>query len=167
VCVFDPFIELIIILVMGTIMVGMGGVIGLRWVSMHSLDRKFVNNKVNQYKELADEYKKEASRWRGKASKNFQNMQVEGDYDLTSADGIGDVVKTLLPNLLSILPPEIQSKAKGLLDNPAILEMAVKLYKDNPDVIKSLLAKFVKKGSTTESGDKDFPSTSEEIKSYA
>jgi len=163
----DPFIEQILILGLAFSTVLMGGVIGLKWVQMHSLDKRFVTNKVNQYKELADEYKKEAARWRGKVGKNFQGMQVEGNYDLSSEDDLGAIAKAVLPNIIDFLPPEIQSKAKGFLDNPEMINVAIELYKKHPEQIKSLLGKFVKGGSKSNSSDQIESDTTTEIKSYA
>jgi len=171
VCVYfgmlDPFIEQIAILGLMFSTVVMGGVIGLKWVQMHSLDKKFVDNKVRQYKDLADEYKKEASRWRGKVGKNFQNMQVEGDYDLNSESDLGDIAKMVLPNIIGFLPPEIQNKAKGFLDNPDMINMAIELYKKHPKQIQELLGKFVKGGIKSNSSDQTELTTKEEISNYA
>jgi len=163
----DPFLEQIMILGLAFSTVIMGGVIGLKWVQMHSLDKKFVDNKVRQYKDLADEYKKEASRWRGKVGKNFQNMQIDGDYDLNSESDLGDIAKMVLPNIIGFLPPEIQNKAKGFLDNPDMINMAIELYKKHPKQIQELLGKFVKGGIKSNSSDQTQLTTKEEITNYA
>jgi len=163
----DPFLEQILVLGLAFSVVISGGVIGLKWVQMHSLDKHFVDNKVRQYKDLADEYKKEASRWRGKVGKNFQNMQVEGDYDLNSESDLGDIAKMVLPNIIGFLPPEIQNKAKGFLDNPDMINMAIELYKKHPKQIQELLGKFVKGGIKSNSSDQTQPSTPDEITNYA
>jgi len=95
----------------------------------------------------------------GRVSLEFQDLQVEGSYDLTSSSDIGSLAKVVLPNILSLLPPEIANKAKGFLDNPEIIEMGLKLYEKHPEDIKLLLGKFIKgaKGKAEKGIGSDVP----------
>jgi len=161
VCVFDPFLEQVFIIVMSATVVIMGGVIGLKMVQYKALTPNFVNSKVKQANDLANEYKKDAQHWKGKFGRQFQDLQVEGSYDLTSSSDIGSLAKVVLPNILSLLPPEIANKAKGFLDNPEIIEMGLKLYEKHPEDIKLLLGKFIKgakgKGTSEKGIGSDVP----------
>jgi len=124
-----------------------GGLMGIQVMKTRVLDKSVVKSRYAQYEEQLKEQKKETSRWRGKVGKNFQDMQVEGSYDLGESSDIASLAKLVLPNLLSFLPPDIASKAKGLLDNPEIIDMGLKLYEKHPEDVKLLLSKFIKKGA--------------------
>ena len=124
-----------------------GGLMGIQVMKTRVLDKNVVKSRYALYEDQIKEHKRDVQRWRGKVGKNFQDMQVEGDYDLTSNSDIGQLAKMVLPNLLAFLPPDIAGKAKGLLDNPEIIEMGLKLYEKHPEDVKLLLSKFIKKGS--------------------
>jgi len=134
---------------------------GIQVMKTRVLDKSVVKSRYSQYEEQIKEHKKEISRWRGKVGKNFQNMQVEGDFDLGESSDIASLAKLLLPNVLSFLPPDIASKAKGLLDNPEIIDMGLKLYEKHPEDVKLLLGKFIKKatGSKGTSSNTSQPET--------
>jgi len=154
VCVCLEFIENITPLVIGSMTVLLGGFMGLKWTQYRALDGKYVKQRVTQYKELADESKREMQKVKGKLSQNFQNIQVEGDYDLNNSSDLGTLAKQVLPSLLQTLPSDIQKQAKGFLNNPEMIDMAIGLYKKHPEEIKNLLARFVKKGSAKASDKK-------------
>jgi len=121
---------------------------GLKWTQYRALDSKYVKTRVDQYKQLADESKKEMQKVKGKLSQNFQDIQVEGKYDLDSKGDLGSLAKQVLPSILQVLPADIQKQAKGFLNNPEMIDMAIGLYEKHPEEVKNLLARFVKKGST-------------------
>jgi len=106
------------------------------------------------------ELKKELTRWRGKVGKNFQDLQVEGEFDLTEKNDLASIARVVLPNILDMLPPDIATKAKGFLDNPELIEMGLKLYEKHPEDVKLLLGKFTKgiKGKSSSKGsNSDIP----------
>jgi len=153
--VFDPFLEWLTLLVIGSFTVLLGGIIGLKWTQIRAMDQKYVKARIDQYKTSAEESKKEMQKVKGKLSQSFQDLQVEGNYDLTNKSGIGALAKEVLPSLLQALPPDIQKQAKGFLNNPEMIDMALGLYEKHPEEIKKLLARFIKKGSTKASNDKN------------
>ncbi len=134
-------------LVVGSLTVLIGGFMGLKWTQYRALDGKYVKARVDQYKQLADDSKKEMQKVKGKLSQSFQDMQVEGKYDLDNNSDIGSLAKQVLPSLLQALPADIQKQAKGFLNNPEMIDMAVGLYEKHPEEVKNLLARFIKKGS--------------------
>jgi len=133
--------------VMLLIVVLAGGFMGIQVMKMRTLDKKVVKDRISMYEEQIKELKKELTRWRGKVGKNFQDLQVEGEYNLDETSDLASIAKMVLPNILDILPPEIAVKAKGFLDNPELIDMGLKLYEKHPEDIKMLLGKFIKKGS--------------------
>jgi len=138
--------------VMLLIVVLAGGFMGIQVMKMRTLDKKVVKDRISMYEEQIKELKKELTRWRGKVGKNFQDLQVEGDYNLNETSDLASIAKMVLPNILDILPPEIAVKAKGFLDNPELIDMGLKLYEKHPEDVKLLLGKFIKKGSTKTTG---------------
>jgi len=148
--------------VMLLIVVLSGGLMGIQVMKTRVLDKNVVKSRYALYEEQIKEHKKEVQRWRGKVGKNFQDMQVEGDFDLGESSDIGSLAKLLLPNVLAFLPPDIASKAKGLLDNPEIIDMGLKLYEKHPEDVKLLLSKFIKKGSKGISSNTSEPGTEDQ-----
>jgi len=148
VCVCLEWLENITPLVIGSLTVLIGGFMGLKWVQYRALDGKYVKSRVEQYKQLADESKKEMQKVKGKLSQKFQDIQVEGDYDLSQKSDLGSLAKQVLPSILQALPPDIQKQAKGFLNNPEMVDMALGLYEKHPEEIKNLLARFIKKGGS-------------------
>jgi len=128
---------------------------GLKWTQYRALDGKYVKQRVEQYKQLADDSKKEMQKVKGKLAQSFQDLQVEGNYDLKNTSDLGSLAKQILPSILQTLPPDIQKQAKGFLNNPEMIDMAIGLYEKHPEEIRNLLARFVKKGGSKASNDTD------------
>jgi len=156
----DHLIEQIMILGMSFIVVLTGGFMGIQVMKLRTLDKKVVKDRISMYEEQIKELKKELTRWRGKVGKNFQDLQVEGEFDLTEKNDLASIARVVLPNILDMLPPDIATKAKGFLDNPELIEMGLKLYEKHPEDVKMLLGKFTKgiKGkSASKSPNSDIP----------
>jgi len=156
----EHLFEQIFILGIAFIVVVTGGFMGIQVMKLRTLDKNVVKSRIMMYEEQIKELKKELTRWRGKVGKNFQDMQIEGDYNLNETSDLASIAKMVLPNILDILPPEIAIKAKGFLDNPELIDMGLKLYEKHPEDIKMLLGKFIKKGSgktTSKSPNSDIP----------
>jgi len=134
-----------------------GGLMGIQVMKTRVLDKNVVKSRYALYEEQIKEHKKEVQRWRGKVGKNFQDMQVEGDFDLGESSDIGALAKMVLPNILQVLPPDIALKAKGFLDNPELIDMGLKLYEKHPEDVKLLLSKFIKKGSGSKGASSNSP----------
>ena len=147
-CVCLEFIENITPLVIGSLTILLGGFMGLKYTQYRALDSKYVKTRVDQYKQLADESKREMQKVKGKLSQSFQDIQVEGNYNLADKGDIGSLAKQVLPSLLQVLPADIQKQAKGFLNNPEMIDMAIGLYEKHPEEIKNLLARFIKKGGS-------------------
>jgi len=130
-----------------------GGLMGIQVMKLRTLDKKVVKDRISMYEEQIKELKKELTRWRGKVGKNFQDLQVEGEFDLTEKNDLASIARVVLPNILDMLPPDIATKAKGFLDNPELIEMGLKLYEKHPEDVKLLLGKFTK-GIKGKSGSK-------------
>jgi len=143
----EHLIEQLMILGMSFIVVITGGFMGIQVMKLRTLDKNVVKSRIMMYEEQIKELKKELTRWRGKVGKNFQDMQIEGDYNLNETSDLASIAKMVLPNILDILPPDIATKAKGFLDNPELIDMGLKLYEKHPEDVKLLLSKFIKKGS--------------------
>ena len=161
-CVFDPFLEWLTLLVIGSFVVLLGGFMGLKWTQLRAMDQKYVKARIDQYKTSAEDSKKEMQKVKGKLSQSFQDLQVEGNYDMANKSDLGSLAKQILPSILQTLPPDIQKQAKGFLNNPEMIDMAIGLYEKHPEEVKNLLARFVKKGSTKASNDKDKPFESQD-----
>jgi len=160
VCVSDHLLQELFIIGTAFIVVLTGGFMGIQVMKLRTLDKKVVKDRISMYEEQIKELKKELTRWRGKVGKNFQDLQVEGDFDLSEKSDLASIAKLVLPNILDILPPDIATKAKGFLDNPELIEMGLKLYEKHPEDVKLLLGKFTKgiKGNKgTKSPNSDIP----------
>ncbi len=159
------------IVFIGSITALLGGFMGLKWVKYRALDGSYVKKKVGFYQDLAGEYEADAKHWRGKWNQRKQDIQIEGDYDLTDGGDVASVVKLVLPEIMHLLPSDIQKHAKGFLDNPDLVNMAVKLYEQHPEDIQRLLAGFLKKTGIKKDADPsksaDTNPTEEEISNYA
>ena len=152
-CVCLEFIENITPLVIGSLTVLLGGFMGLKYTQYRALDSKYVKTRVDQYKQLADDSKREMQKVKGKLSQSFQDIQVEGKYNLDDQSDLGSLAKQVLPSLLQALPADMQKQAKGFLNNPEMIDMAIGLYEKHPEEVKKLLARFVKKSGTKASND--------------
>jgi len=128
---------------------------GLKWTQYRALDGKYVKQRVEQYKTLADDSKREMQKVKGKLSQQFQDIQVEGKFDMDKSSDLGSLAKQVLPSLLQALPADVQKQAKGFLNNPEMIDMAIGLYEKHPEEIKKLLARFVKKSGSKASNDTD------------
>jgi len=168
VCVFDPFLEQLTLLVVAMTGVLMGGFMGLQWTKLRALDQKTVKNRIEQYKDIANDYKKESQRVKGQLAQKFQDVQVEGNFNLDEMGDLGLIAKQVLPSIMGILPPDIQKQAKGFLNNPEMIDTAIALYKKHPEEVKNLLARFVKKSSgSKQASNKENTPNEQEIANYA
>ena len=138
-------IAYIILAGIGTLGVLLGGKMGLQWVKFRALDPVYVKKKVAFAEDLAVEYQADAKHWKGKYNATKSAVQIEGDFDLSASDGVSSAVKLVLPEILHLLPENVQKHAKGFLNNPEMVDMAVKLYEKHPEDIQRLLAGFLKK----------------------
>lgn len=131
-------------------------IIVTKWLKLRSLAPDIVEKQqllrdkyVNDLEEDIVYQEKKSNQWKGKYYNNRDKVQVEGNYDLSNDDGVASIIKQILPAITEILPAEVGKKLKGLLDNPEIVDAGLKLYKEHPEEIKSLLNAFVKKTRQT------------------
>jgi len=166
--------DLVLLAVTGiaSLTVLVGGFMGLSWTKYRALDQHYVKEKVKYYSDLYNEAKDETKHWRGKWNQRKQDIQIEGDYDVTSPDDLASVAKLVLPEIMHLLPEGIQKHAKGFLANPDMIDMVAKLYEKHPEEIQRIVAGFIKKTGIkkTESKadeSKDFNPSQEEISNFA
>ena len=145
----DPNLALTIV---GTVIAAIGGIVGYKWVTTRGMDQKVLGKKIKIYEDVLNEYENELKHWKGKYNQSKQIEKVDGDYDLDNQSDVASLAKLVLPNILDLLPQDLKIKAQGFLDNPELVDMAVKLYEKHPDEVKGLLAKFIKKRGTADGG---------------
>ena len=119
------------------------GFVGYNWVKRRDTDPKIVGKKLKLYEDMIQELEYEVKRWKGKFNQTKQGVYVQGDYDLSNVDSVEALIQSLLPQVKTMLPKNLQ----GLADDPKIVKMAIDLYKQNPEKAKELLGKFVKRDS--------------------
>lgn len=147
---------------------------GLQWTKYRALDEHYVKEKVKYYSDLYTEAKDEAKHWRGKWNQRKQDVQIEGDYDVTNPDDLSSVAKLVLPEIMHLLPEAVQKHAKGFLANPEMIDMVAKLYEKHPEECQRLITGFIKKSGIKKSTDQaetpkseGFNPTEEEITNFA
>ena len=135
------------IIVLGVAVSLIGGYSGVQWVKYRALDASYVMGKVKIYKDMSKEYEDEAKHWKGKFNQTKQLLQVEGDFDMGSDEGITQFITALAGKFAPMLPREAQS----FLNDPKMIQQGIALYRQNPELAKSILSKFIKKGSQNQS----------------
>lgn len=163
----EPTIFNLGIVIIGGLTTILTAFIGLKWVKYRALDSSYVSQKVKHYTDLSAEYKEEAKHWRGRFNQSKQEIQVDGFDDVTSENDVASVAKLVLPEILGMLPANVQKHAKGFLNNPDMINMAVKLYEKHPEECQRLMAGFLKKTGIKKGSDSPGSSTEEEISQWA
>jgi len=136
-------------IVMGVIMVLIGGFVGVYWIKSRNLDPVVVNNRIKlnkQYtKELENELEyvvKDLRKIKGKLNSQKGSVGFSNNVNFDSVEGVGSAIKELLPQISGFLPKEAQQ----YLNDPKLIDMAVELYKKDPEKAKSILSGLIKKG---------------------
>lgn len=136
------------ILTLGTILGVAGAIVGISWAKYRTLAPNLVKKRIDLSDSLISDYEQEIKYWRGKANQAKQINKVEFDGDLSDEGQIVNLIKDILPNVSHALPRELRS----LVNDPAAVDLAFKLYKANPERAKQFLQGLIKsKGSKGES----------------
>lgn len=115
----------------------------------------FLLEKLKTMREDFEGVQKELGYWRGKVHQQRQKFKVDGDYNLDDDSDVVSLAKSILPGFLDFLPKDVQDKAKGLLNNPDVIELFNEIYKKHPKEIKNLFGGFLKKGSIESASSKE------------
>lgn len=140
----EPIDPTVIILVLGVFLGSIGGVLGLKWLSLQANTPERARELIERKKEEVDELKKEVNYWRGKASKNKQALQVDGNYDLDDDNDLVSLAKSIMPGIVDLLPKDAQKHVSTLLSNPDFLPLLGEIYEKFPKESKQLLSGFLK-----------------------
>jgi len=139
------------------------GILGVFWLKTRTIAPKYLQSMVKDLNNSLEHQKKETRIWRGKFNQRNQTPQVMFDGDIDSPDAVGQLVKEVLPEIRNIVPREWRK----YLDSPKMVDMAIELYKKNPDAGNKLLQKFIKKkGSTAKPEGSELPAGSEAIEGF-
>lgn len=101
-------------------------------------------------KELEDELEyaeKRAKTYQAKYARSTQLDPLSSEISLDSDDGVAQAIKEIVPQLAPMLPKQI----RGLLNDPKAIDVALELYKKDPEKAKQLLGSFISKGKKGES----------------
>ena len=105
--------------------------------SVNKLDRK-VKNKYEEIIDILDQENKQLKR-KARTEKARAEKESIGIKEYDESNPMG-AIQELIMGLEPLLP----SAVKPFLRSPQLLSQAEKVIKDNPDVIKDVLSKFVK-----------------------
>jgi len=138
----------------------LGSFIGLYWLKSHVNSPKYLKTHVKEVETLYFDAKKEIKRLKGANAQQMQLPTVSGEFDLNSAEGVGAFVQEYAPTLKKYVPKQFQN----LLDDKGLVDLAVNVYKQNPDKASKFLQKFLKppskKGESSAQGIEGFDSSS-------
>jgi len=138
--------ESYVILILGSLMTVVAGVIGVNFVRARGVEPDYVNKKLRVYKDNIEELEIEVKHWKGKYHQKNQLPSIEGDFNLNDVNSTEALIKSILPAVSNILPRDLQ----GLARDPKIVEYAMKLYQEHPEQAKQLFSKFIKKNGRME-----------------
>jgi len=139
-------IDVTIISVIATLGI-VGVILGLIWSNSRKNDPQFWKDKDQDTKNQIKYYRDEVHRLNGSISKQRQQFQVDGEYNLDDKGDLASLAKSLLPEIVNFLPQSVQQQAKGLLNKPEIIDLLEEVHRQFPNEIKSLLGGFLKGGS--------------------
>jgi len=133
------------IIIQVAVLVGvlMGGFMGLYYLKSHITSPKYLRNHVKEIESLYYEAKKEIKRLKGTNAQQMQTPTISGEFDLNSAEGVGKFVTEYAPLLKKYVPKPFQH----LLDNKGMVDLAVNVYKQNPEKAQQFLSRFIKQPS--------------------
>jgi len=138
----------------------MGCLMGLYYLKSHVNSPKYLKTHVKEVESLYFEAKKEIKRLKGVNSQNMAVPTLTGEFDLNSAEGVGSFIQEYAPTLKKYVPKQFQN----LLDDKGLVDLAVNVYKQNPERAQKFLSKFVKqpskKGESSAAGIEGFESSS-------
>jgi len=144
------------LVLLGTLAVVFGGIIGLKWVSNRTdnIESKTMKNRISLLNDYAADLKKDLQRTRGKLSGFNTKPVIDGDLEA------GDL-EQLIPKLMTEYSGMAPKWAKPFLSDPSISSYLIKLAKENPEQAKSFMKQFI--GSKITDGSESSPGESAEI----
>lgn len=128
--------------------IGISGIVlGFIWSGLKKNDPNFYKAKEETLKEQVEYFRDEIHRLNGTISKQRQKFQTDGEYNLDDQGDLASLAKSLLPQFVEFLPQNVQTHAKGLLNNPEVVDLLEEIHKRFPKEVKSLFSGFLKGGS--------------------
>jgi len=126
------------LVLLGTLAVVFGGIIGLKWVSNRTdnIETKTMKSRIQLLNDYAGDLKKDLQRTRGKLS-GFNTKPVI-DANLEDGD-----LEQLIPKLMTEYSGMAPKWAKPFLSDPSISSYLIKLAKENPEQAKSFMKQFI------------------------
>jgi len=138
----------------------LGCLMGMYWLKSHVNSPKYLKNHVKEVEILFNDAKKEIKRLKGVNAQNMTAPTITGEFDLSNAEGIGAFVQEYAPTLKKYVPKQFQN----LLDDKGLVDLAVNVYKQNPERAQKFLSRFIKqpskKGESSPQGIEGFDSNS-------
>ncbi len=133
------------IIIQVSVLVGviLGGSMGLYYLKSHITSPKYLRNHVKEIELLYYDAKKEIKRLKGSSAQLMQVPTIAGEFDLSNAEGVGNFVREYAPALKKFVPKQYQH----LLDNKGLVDLALNVYKQNPEKAQQFLSKFIKQPS--------------------
>lgn len=133
------------VIIQVSVLVGvlMGGSMGLYYLKSHITSPKYLRNHVKEIELLYYDAKKDIKRLKGSMAQQTQTPVITGEFDLNSAEGVGKFVTEYAPLLKKYVPKQFSH----LLDNKGLVDLAVNVYKQNPEKAQQFLSRFIKQPS--------------------
>jgi len=116
---------------------------GLYYLKSHVTSPKYLKTHVKEIEILYYDAKKEIKRLKGANAQQMQTPTISGDFDLNSPEGVGNFIREYAPTLKKYVPKQFQN----LLDDKGLVDLAVNVYKQNPERAQQFLSKFIKQPS--------------------
>jgi len=121
----------------------LGCLMGLYYLKSHVTSPKYLKTHVKEIETLYYDAKKEIKRLKGTNAQQMQTPTIAGEFDLSNAEGVGKFVQEYAPLLKKYVPKQFQN----LLDDKGLVDLAVNVYKQNPEKAQQFLQRFIKQPS--------------------
>ncbi len=127
-------------LILGSLMTIVGGLGWGKWLTLRGTSPDVLNEKIKRLQE-------EANHFRGIVGQQRGEFKINSDYDVNTDDGLVSIANSITPGILDLLPKDVQTQVKGLLNSPDVVDLLHEIYKKHPNEVKQLLGGFLKTDS--------------------
>jgi len=137
-------------LILGSLMTIVGGLGWGKWLSLRGSSTEVVNDKIQRLQE-------EANHYRGIVSQQRGEFKIDSTHDVNTDDGLVSIANSVTPGILDLLPKDVQTQVKGLLNSPDVVDLLHEIYKKHPKEVKELLGGFLKTNGKPSSTNEPTP----------
>jgi len=138
------------ILLLGSLLAIIGGLGWGKWLALRGTSPDVLNEKIKRIQE-------EANHYRGIVSQQRGEFKIDSHHDINTDDGLVSIANSITPGILDLLPKDVQTQVKGLLNSPDVVDLLHEIYKKHPKEVKELLGGFLKTNGKSSSTNEPTP----------